>query len=165
MEEFGFRRASQGDDSVDIKAPSTLKEESTRRANEKIPPALNRSLPDVAGSVPSSSSILTLLRDEGGGLDLVDIDVSTKASFTNNLIFCTARSPAHVSALADLILRELRSRNVTVGGEIVGVSGGVSRDWAVVDVGLIVIHILLDETRRMYNIEALWTKETTPEEE
>jgi ribosome-associated protein len=116
----------------------------------------SRHLPRVAGNVPAPAEIAALLQDEGGGLDVVVIDVAAKASFTNSLILCTGRSAAHISALADRLVHDLRKRGITVDGDAVGVAGGTSDDWAVVDAGVVVTHVLSHEIRAKYNFESLW---------
>jgi ribosome-associated protein len=123
----------------------------------------SRRLPRVLGVAPTPAEIVSLLRNDGGGLNVVDIDVSSKASFTNSLILCTGRSPAHISALAERLVFNLRGKGVTVDGDVVGVAGDTSDDWAIVDAGVVVTHILSDETRSKYNLESLWTSDVHSE--
>jgi ribosome-associated protein len=121
-----------------------------------------RFLPSVAGRLPSVADVVSLLRDEGGALDVAKVDVSEKASFTNFLVICTGRSSAHIAALADRLVRDLRARAVTVNGSIVGLGDCSSPDWTVVDAGLVVAHILSEDTRRLYDLESLWTADNPP---
>lgn len=118
-------------------------------------------LPTVQGSVPSAVDISALLIHEGGGLDVVDIDVSDKASFTNNLVLCTGHSPAHLHDMATRLVDNLKSRAVTVNGEVASLSQGRSLDWLVVDAGLVVTHFFLDHTRKKYGLEELWLSDIT----
>jgi ribosome-associated protein len=154
----------QGPKPVDGSLPEGQKTMEAIRGSD-FPRLLNdsrRALPQVGGRVPTPADIVTLLRDEGGALDIVDVDVSAKASFTNALIICTGRSAAHVAALSDRLIRDLRAREVTVNGGIVGRGDSSSSDWTVVDAGLVVTHILLHETRRLYDLESLWKAESPP---
>jgi ribosome-associated protein len=121
-----------------------------------------RSLPSVAGRLPSVSDVVSLLRDDGGALNIAEIDVSEKASFTNFLVICSGRSSAHIAALSDLLVRDLRARGVTVNGSIVGLGDCCSPDWTVVDAGLVVAHILSEDTRRLYDLESLWNADSPP---
>lgn len=123
-----------------------------------------RNIPEVAGIIPSSFQLANFLEVEGGALDVVDLDVSMKATFTNNLIVCTGRSPAHLKDLANRVTRKLRRCSVTVDGDPVTVSLAQSDDWLVVDAGVTVVHLLLEDTRNTYAIEELWGPESEPRE-
>lgn len=122
----------------------------------------SRNVPQVGGDVPEPAALVHFLEAECGALDVVNLDVSKKASFTDTLIICTGRSPAHLRDLADRVTRELRRCSVTVDGTTVGVSSAQSDDWLVVDAGSTVVHFLLEETRSFYAMEDLWTPEEVP---
>lgn len=121
-----------------------------------------RSVPAVGGDLPAPAALVDFLATEGGALDIVNIDVSKKATFTDHLIICTGRSPAHLRDLADRVTRELRRCSVTVDGTTVALSEAQSEDWLVVDAGSTVIHFLLEETRSFYALEDLWTPDAVP---
>lgn len=163
IEDHGFRHPPQPDERKRTDRFEPVNARHDDITESRFSSITNRDIPRVTGSAMSSTDIVNLLRDEGGGLDTVDLDISDKASFTNNLILCTGRSPAHVSALADLVVRHLRERDVRINGEIVVGAKGSTSDWAMVDAGSTVIHLLLDETRRQYDIETLWRTETETE--
>lgn len=113
--------------------------------------------PDVRGSPPSSEEIASFLQEDGGALDVVVIDVASKASFTDNLVIATGRSAAHVSALSESLVRKLKNSDVTVDGDPAGLSPCNSPDWCVVDAGFTVVHLLLEATREKYSLEELWS--------
>jgi ribosome-associated protein len=155
-----MERHGMGRHSADAAPDPVAKSREDGVPESKLP---GRRLPQVRGAAPSSEEICDLLKNEGGGLDVVDIDVSSKASFTNNLIVCTGRSPAHLKDLADRLVRKLRDCSVTVDGDIAGVAAGRSPDWVVVDAGLSVAHILLEDTRAKYSLEELWLPDDATE--
>lgn len=135
-------------------------------AEVEVRPTTKR-LPAVRGAVPSSDEIQDLLVREGGGLDVLGIDVSDKASFTNSLVLCTGHSPAHLNNMAARLVNDLKDRAVTVNGDVASLSQGRSPDWLVVDAGLVVTHFFLEHTRKQYALEELWLSEvpTLPEGE
>jgi ribosome silencing factor RsfS/YbeB/iojap len=119
-----------------------------------------RNLPQVGGSPPTSSELASFLERDGGALDVVDLDVSTKATYTNHLVISTGRSPAHLRDLAERVTHKLRQCSVTVDGDPVNFSPAES-DWITVDAGLTVIHLFLQDSRAMYALEELWTSEVS----
>lgn len=156
LKEYGLGpRAS--DETLDVEA------DPRRAANG--PTSSLRNIPVVAGDLPEPAELVDFLATEGGGIDIVNIDISKKATFTDNLIICTGRSPAHLRDLADRVTRELRRCSVTVDGDTVALSQAQSEDWLVVDAGRTVIHFLLEETRSFYALEDLWIPDAVPEQE
>lgn len=141
----------------------TLNEQSDHHNEAKRQEENLRNVPLVGGNLPEPAALVEFLATEGGALDIVNIDVSKKATFTDNLIVCTGRSPAHLKDLADRVIRELRLCSVTVDGTKVALSDAQSDDWLVVDAGRTVIHFLLEETRSFYALEDLWTPDAVPE--
>lgn len=116
----------------------------------------SHALPIVGGSPPSPYEIATFLGDDGGAFNVVVVDVRSRASFANYLVVATGRSPAHIRTLSESVVRKLRTGQVTVDGEPAGISPCYSSDWAVVDAGLTVIHLLLENTRERHNLEEIW---------
>lgn len=142
----------------------TLNVQTDPRDAAEGPANILRNIPLVAGDLPEPAALVDFLATEGGALDIANIDVSKKATFTDNLIICTGRSPAHLKDLADRVTRELRRCSVTVDGTTVALSQAQSEDWLVVDAGSTVIHFLLQETRSFYALEDLWTPDGVPEQ-
>ena len=42
------------------------------------------------------------------------------------------------------------------GGEVLGIEGGDTGDWVLVDLGTVVVHVLQPNVRDDYNLEELW---------
>lgn len=82
-----------------------------------------------------------------------EIDVRGKSSITDTMIIVTATSERHCSALADHLINEMKMRGI----DNYGSEGQNIGDWIVVDFGSVMVHIMQDEARRIYELEKLWS--------
>lgn len=85
--------------------------------------------------------------------NLVVLDVRGIASFTDLMIVASGASTRQVKALADKVIERCRSAGVRP----LGVEGEREAEWVLVDLGDIVVHIMLPQTRDFYNLEKLWS--------
>ncbi len=91
--------------------------------------------------------------DDLKGQDIVSIDVQGKSSITDCMIICTGTSDRHVMSIADHVIRQARA----VGLEPSGSAGRNASDWMVVDLGDVIVHVMAEESRNMYELEKLWS--------
>lgn len=92
--------------------------------------------------------------DEMKAQDLVKLDVSDKTSITDTMYICTGRSSRHVSAIADEVFLALKKQ----GYAHIRVTGTETGEWALIDCGDVIVHVMQAETRAQYNLEALWSQ-------
>lgn len=85
--------------------------------------------------------------------DIKQIDVYGKTSIADLFIVCTGRSNRHVKAVGTKIIEKLKQLQQPPMSS----SGLDSGEWALIDCGDIILHIMTPEVRAFYNIEALWT--------
>ncbi|KAF6002185.1 mitochondrial assembly of ribosomal large subunit 1 [Cyanidiococcus yangmingshanensis] len=116
---------------------------------EKVP------LPEVRGDLPSVPEVAHWLEEEQA-LNVVVLDVSEKASFTDTFIIATGFTTNHIIHMADSIQRRLVERNVTVEGEDPFIEGRESDDWMLIDLGSYIVHIMTPAARERYDLEGLW---------
>ncbi len=83
------------------------------------------------------------------------IDVQGVASFTDRMIFASGNSNRHVKSIAQSVLDKAKKSHITA----LGVEGEDSGDWVLIDLGDVVVHIMMPDTREFYDIERLWTEE------
>lgn len=83
--------------------------------------------------------------------DITAIDLHGKTSIADAMVIATGRSNVHVNAIADRVLRALKSAQVQV--RIEGLAAG---DWVLIDAGDIILHIFRSEVRQFYNLEKMW---------
>ena len=85
--------------------------------------------------------------------DLVVLDVRGIASFTDLMMVASGTSTRQVKALADKVVEKCR----LAGVRPLGVEGEQEAEWVLVDLGDIVVHVMLPQTRDFYNLEKLWS--------
>ena len=90
--------------------------------------------------------------DDLKGQDIIAIDVKGKSSITDCMIICTGTSTRHVVSIADHVVQELRAAGLLP----LGVEGEATADWVVVDLGDVIVHVMQEESRRLYELEKLW---------
>ena len=85
--------------------------------------------------------------------DITVLDVRGIASFTDLMVVASGTSTRQVKALADKVLDKCR----LAGVRPLGVEGEQEAEWVLVDLGDIVVHVMLPQTRDFYNLEKLWS--------
>jgi len=88
--------------------------------------------------------------------DLTVLDVRDIASFTDLMVVASGASTRQVKALADKVIERCR----LAGIRPLGVEGEREAEWVLVDLGDIVVHVMLPQTRAFYNLEKLWAVES-----
>ena len=85
--------------------------------------------------------------------DIQWLDLAGKADYADYLVIASGTSDRHLRALADKIYLDAKSQ----GFPILGIEGEDSRDWVLVDLGSIIVHLMRPETRELYALEKLWS--------
>ena len=80
------------------------------------------------------------------------LDVKPRTSVTDFMVIASGTSSRHVKSLADNVLSEAKERGI----KSVGVEGGASSDWILVDLGGVVVHVMLPAARTFYDLERFW---------
>ncbi len=86
------------------------------------------------------------------GQDIQVIDTSRMSSLFDRMVIASAQSTRQTKALADHVEEKLKELGVTV----LGVEGGDTGEWVLVDLGDVVVHIMQPAVRTYYNLEELW---------
>ncbi len=84
--------------------------------------------------------------------DVVVLDVRGKASFTDYMVIASGTSDRHLKALAN----EVHTQAKAAGNPPLSTAGEDSRNWILVDLGDVVVHLMRPEVREMYELEKLW---------
>lgn len=84
--------------------------------------------------------------------EVVVIDVRGKTSVTDYMVVASGTSDRHIHALADAVVGKVAEHKI----KPLGVEGEHSKDWVLVDLGDVIVHLMLPETRDFYQLEKLW---------
>ncbi len=95
--------------------------------------------------------VLTIL-DDMKAKDVKELDVSELTDMADSMIIASGTSNRHVRSIAGSIMSKLKELEVAT----VGIEGEDAGDWVLVDLGDIIIHIMLPESREFYGLEKLW---------
>ena len=91
--------------------------------------------------------------EELKAVDIETIDLAGQTDIADYMIVASGTSDRHLHALADKV--HLDSK--TAGHPPLGMEGEDSRDWVLVDLGDIIVHLMRPETREHYALEKLWS--------
>ncbi|PIT13323.1 MULTISPECIES: ribosome silencing factor [Snodgrassella] len=86
------------------------------------------------------------------GKDITVLDTSAQTSLFSRMIIASGDSTRQVKALANNVAVDLKE----AGYEIISTEGLDSGEWALVDAGDLVVHVMQPAVRDYYDIEALW---------
>jgi ribosome-associated protein len=85
-------------------------------------------------------------------MDIEVIDTRKFNSLFEAMVIASAQSTRQTKALADHVSKNLKE----IGEEVVGIEGGDSGEWVLVDLGDVIVHIMQPAVRAYYNLEELW---------
>jgi ribosome-associated protein len=89
------------------------------------------------------------------GEDIVTLNVMAQSVDMEAIIIATGRSVQHVRGIVNNIKIEAKKLNMT----LLGIEGEEFGEWALIDLGEVVAHIMIDKTRNFYKLEKLWSIE------
>ncbi|HAT40562.1 MAG TPA: ribosome silencing factor [Rheinheimera sp.] len=90
--------------------------------------------------------------DDMKARDITAIDMHGKTGETDFMVVCTGTSNRHTKSIAWYLISELKNRGLI----ILGVEGDRHGDWVLIDLGDVVVHVMLEESRSHYQLEKLW---------
>ncbi len=90
--------------------------------------------------------------DDMKARDVIQLDVTGSSDVTDYMIVCSGTSRRHVLSIADNLAKEARH----AGEEPIGYEGQSDGEWALVDLGDVIVHVMQDQARSYYDLEKLW---------
>ena len=86
------------------------------------------------------------------GRDIVVFNVAHQTAEFERVVIASGDSSRQVGALASSVQEKLKA----LGARVKSVEGKRNGDWALVDLGDIVVHVMHPAVRSHYNLEELW---------
>lgn len=105
--------------------------------------------------MPDTNKMLELILkslDDSQANDIKVIDVRKQTTITDYMIIVSGRASRHVKAIALKVMEDMKM----AGLPPMNSSGLESADWALVDFGDFIVHVMQAESRQFYNLEDLW---------
>lgn len=90
--------------------------------------------------------------DDIQAIDIKVIDVRKQTTITDYMIIASGRAARHVKAIAQKVMEDMK----LAGLPSISCTGLESADWALIDFGDFILHIMQPESRQFYNLEGLW---------
>lgn len=92
-----------------------------------------------------------LLDKKAKDVDIIKVEKLT--ILADYFILCTGTSTTHVKTLAEEVMYKLKEEEI----EHLHIEGYETSKWILLDYGSVVVHIFLDDERKYYNLERLWS--------
>ncbi len=87
------------------------------------------------------------------GVNLKVLEVGAKSSLADYFVLASATNPVQASSMADEIIGQLKRKGLTCKSK----EGSQGADWILLDYGNLIVHIFLESSRPVYNLDGLWT--------
>ena len=85
--------------------------------------------------------------------DIRVLELGDLVSYCERFVICSANSSRQVKAIADNVMLKLKHEHNRLP---LGVEGKQNNSWILIDYDDVVVHILSDEAREYYTLDALW---------
>lgn len=92
-----------------------------------------------------------LSKDQAENIEIIDLE--GKTDIASLMIIANGKNVKHIKAIADRLITALR-----IDGKHPLSEGLDKKDWILIDVLDIVIHLFTKETRVLYDLESLWKR-------
>lgn len=104
----------------------------------------------MARNIPLETLLQSLENNQA--IDIKVINVREQTSVTDFMVICSGRSSRHLRAIAEHLITDMKAANMPPLSK----HGLTEADWALIDFGEFIVHIMQPESRSFYNLEGLW---------
>ena len=106
-------------------------------------------------TLDKQTKIVENVIDDLKGENVITLNVMKQCDDIEAIIIATGRSIQHVKSMATNVSIEAKR----VGMVVLGIEGKQQSEWALVDLGEVVVHLMTEKTRDFYKLEKLWSTE------
>lgn len=92
--------------------------------------------------------------EDSNARDIQALDVRGRSSFTDLMVIATGRATTHIRAVASKLEAAARDQGI----EVLGAEVGNQPEWALIDLGSAVVHVMTEQARVHYSLERLWSE-------
>ena len=89
--------------------------------------------------------------------EIESLNVRKLTTIADTMIVCSGTSKQHLRSMANRIVEYAKA----AGFKPLGVEGEQFAEWILVDLGDVIVHLMMPETRAFYSLEKLWTTSST----
>ncbi|MDD3383243.1 MAG: ribosome silencing factor [Bacilli bacterium] len=89
---------------------------------------------------------------ETGGNDIIVINVNAVNPLCSYYVICDANNTTLTNAIAENLEKDLKKHNIFVNH----IEGRRNKEWVLVDIDDIIVHIFFTPEREKYSLEELW---------
>ena len=133
-----------------MKPKAAKRPKSRRRAGAPRSTPSERPRPSESSQRIALSVAKAALDKKALGVEI--IDVTGKVDYADYLVLMTGQSDRHVATLAESVEESLGKAGVRA----ISVEGLPSGSWVLIDFVDVVVHVFLEETRSLYDLDGLW---------
>ena len=130
--------------------PKVAKRAKARRRGAARPSPSERPRPSESSQRIALLVAKAALDKQALGVEI--IDVTGKVDYADYLVLMTGQSDRHVATLAESVEETLGKAGVRA----ISVEGLPSGSWVLIDFVDVVVHVFLEETRSLYDLDGLW---------
>lgn len=87
------------------------------------------------------------------GKDIKCIGIGEISTIADYMIVATGTSSRHVKSLSEEVVKKAKE----AGAAVNGTEGQGQSEWVLIDLGDVIVHVMLEETRSLYDLESLWS--------
>jgi len=86
--------------------------------------------------------------------DIMTLDVQNISSVCDFMVIASGTSNRHVTSITKNLAEKAKKQGETP----LGVEGEDSGEWALIDLGNVIVHVMQPQVRSFYQLEKLWTR-------
>ena len=92
--------------------------------------------------------------NDNKAIEIKSINLKDKTSIADYMIIASGNSSRHIQALSEILINKLKEQGIND----CRLEGQNSKDWKLIDVTDVIVHIFHPEKRKFYDLEAMWSE-------